>query len=123
MSRHGDGTRNGSGLARFIRRLAVPIVLGWVALTILTNTLVPPLEKVGEENTVGLSARDAPAMIAMRKIGSDFQEFDSDSTAMVVLEGEAPLATTRTIITTASSTSSKPTPPTCSTLPTSGATR
>jgi RND superfamily putative drug exporter len=53
--------------------------------------LIPPLEKVGEEHTVGLSAQDAPAMIAMRKIGSEFREFDSDSNAMVVLEGRQPL--------------------------------
>ena len=29
-------------------------------------------------------------MIAMRKIGKTFQEFDSDSSAMVVLEGDQP---------------------------------
>lgn len=91
MSGHRSGAQGGTGIARVIRVLAVPILLGWVALTVLTNVFVPPLEKVGEENTVGLSAKDAPAMIAMRKIGSDFQEFDSDSNAMVVLEGEQPL--------------------------------
>ncbi len=91
MSSHSSGTQDRSGIARAIRVLAVPIVLGWIALTVLTNALVPSLEKVGEEHTVGLSANDAPAMIAMRKIGADFQEFDSDSNAMVVLEGEQPL--------------------------------
>ena len=30
--------------------------LGWLALTVATNVLVPSLEKVGEANTVGLSA-------------------------------------------------------------------
>ena len=88
MSNH---SKSGSGIGKVIRTLSVPIVLGWLALTILTNTLVPPLEKVGEEHTVGLSANDAPAMIAMRKIGSNFGEFDSDSSAMIVLEGDEPL--------------------------------
>ncbi|MDR3663399.1 MAG: MMPL family transporter, partial [Mycobacterium sp.] len=80
-----------SRIGHLIWVLAVPIVLGWFALTIGTNVLVPPLEKVGEAHTVGLSAKDGPAMIAMRQIGSDFKEFDSDSNAMVVLEGDNPL--------------------------------
>ena len=71
--------------------LAVPIILGWVLLTVVTNVAVPSLEKVGEEHTVGLSARDAPSMVSMKRIGADFEEFDSDSNAMVVLEGEQPL--------------------------------
>ncbi|MGE2728275.1 RND family transporter [Mycolicibacterium vaccae] len=80
-----------SGIARVIRALAVPIVLGWVLLTVLTNALIPSLEKVGEEHTVGLSAHDAPAMISMQRIGANFEEFDSDSNAMVVLEGDRTL--------------------------------
>ena len=59
-------------IARIIRVLALPIVLGWAALTVLTNVLVPSLEEVGEEHTVGLSARDAPAMISMQRIGANF---------------------------------------------------
>jgi RND superfamily putative drug exporter len=38
-----------------------------------------------------MNAKDAPSMVSMRKIGSNFQEFDSDSAAMVILEGEQPL--------------------------------
>src|SRR5664279_5085314 len=78
-------------VARFIRTMAVPIVLGWLALTVITNVAVPPLEKVGEAHTVGLSAKDAPSMVSMRQIGSDFKEFDTDSNAMVLLEGGQPL--------------------------------
>jgi putative drug exporter of the RND superfamily len=78
-------------IAHFIRVMAVPIVLGWLALTVITNVAVPPLEKVGEAHTVGLSAHDAPSMISMRQIGSNFKEFDSDSSAMVLLEGDKPL--------------------------------
>ncbi|HYJ55532.1 MAG TPA: MMPL family transporter, partial [Mycobacterium sp.] len=80
-----------SGLARFIRVFAVPIVLGWILLTVVTNVAVPPLEKVGEDRTVGLSSKDGPAFISMKQIGANFQEFDSDSTAMIVLEGDQPL--------------------------------
>ena len=71
--------------------LSVPILLGWLALTVITNSIVPTLEKVGEAHTVGLNAKDAPSLVSMRKIGSNFQEFDSDSNAMVLLEGEQPL--------------------------------
>ena len=84
-------TAGRSGVARAIRVLAVPIILGWVLLTVVTNVAVPSLEKVGEEHTVGLSAKDAPSMVSMKRIGADFEEFDSDSNAMVVLEGEQPL--------------------------------
>ena len=81
--------------------VAVPILLGWIALTVLVNVLVPQLEKVGEAHSVALSAQDAPSMQAMQHIGKDFQEFDSDSSAMVVLEGDKPSAPTRTVSTTA----------------------
>ena len=84
-------TAGRSGVARAIRVLAVPIILGWVLLTVVTNVAVPSLEKVGEEHTVGLSAKDAPSMVSMKRIGADFEEFDSDSNAMIVLEGEQPL--------------------------------
>ncbi|MDY6997224.1 MAG: MMPL family transporter [Actinomycetota bacterium] len=80
-----------SGPGRVIRLLAIPIILGWVALTVATNVFVPSLEQVGEEHTVGLSARDAPSMVSMKRIGAEFEEFDSDSNAMIVLEGEQPL--------------------------------
>jgi len=80
-----------SKIAHFIRVMCVPILLGWLALTVITNSIVPTLEKVGEAHTVGLNAKDAPSLISMRKIGSNFQEFDSDSNAMVLLEGDKPL--------------------------------
>ncbi|KMO70959.1 RND family transporter [Mycolicibacterium chlorophenolicum] len=79
------------GVARIVRVLAVPILLGWLLLTIATNVFVPSLEKVGEDRTVGLAAKDGPAYVSMKQIGADFEEFDSDSTAMIVLEGDQPL--------------------------------
>ncbi|BBX03817.1 hypothetical protein BST36_02865 [Mycolicibacterium moriokaense] len=84
-------TTERSKIAHAIRVLAVPIVLGWVALTVVTNVFVPSLEAVGEAHTVSMNAHDAPAFIAMQRIGRNFEEFDSDSNAMVILEGEQPL--------------------------------
>ncbi|MDQ2637768.1 MAG: RND family transporter, partial [Actinomycetota bacterium] len=78
-------------VAKWLRRLCVPIVLFWVAIAALTNVLVPQLEEVGEEQNVALSSPDAPSLQAFERIGEVFQEFDSDSAAMVVLEGDQPL--------------------------------
>ena len=77
--------------AQTIRVLCVPIVMFWVAVAALTNVLVPQLEKVGEEHNVALSSPDSPSLQAFKRIGEKFQEFDSDSAAMVVLEGDQPL--------------------------------
>jgi putative drug exporter of the RND superfamily len=75
-------------IARTIRILAVPIILGWIALTVVVNVIAPPLEKVGAQHSVAMTAKDAPSTIAMMRIGKDFQQFDSDTTAMVLLEGQ-----------------------------------
>jgi putative drug exporter of the RND superfamily len=86
-----DTTSEHSKIAQFIRRLAVPVILGWLALTVITNVVVPPLEKVGEEHTVSMNAKDAPSMMSMQKIGATFHEFSSDSNAMIILQGDQPL--------------------------------
>jgi putative drug exporter of the RND superfamily len=78
-------------IARAIRLLSVPILLFWVALAAVTNILVPQLETVGETHAVSMSPNDAPAVQAMKRIGKVFHEFDTDSAAMIVLEGQAPL--------------------------------
>lgn len=77
--------------SRMIRRFAVFVVLGWVALTLLVSFGVPWLETVGREHSVPLAPQDAPAAQAMQRIGKDFKESDSDSFAMVVLESDQPL--------------------------------
>jgi putative drug exporter of the RND superfamily len=77
--------------AHTIRLLCLPIVIFWVAAAALTNVLVPQLEKVGEAHNVALSAPDSPSLQAFKRIGQVFHEFDSDSEAMVVLEGDQPL--------------------------------
>ena len=80
-----------SGIAKWIRRLAVPIILGWIALIVALTLTVPSLEKVGEMQAVSMSPKDAPSVAAMMRVGKVFQEFDSDSSAMIVLEGQQPL--------------------------------
>src|SRR5271154_5565050 len=75
-------------IARTIRWLSVPIILGWLALAVVVNVVAPPLEKVGAAHSVAMTAKDAPSTIAMMHIGKDFQQFDSDTTAMVLLEGQ-----------------------------------
>ena len=87
----GASSAQRSKIAHAIRVLAVPILLGWLVLTAVTNVFVPSLEKVGEEHTVSMNAHDAPAFIAMQQVGANFEEFSSDSNAMVILEGEEPL--------------------------------
>src|ERR1700733_12476764 len=75
-------------IARVIRALSVPIILGWLALTVVVNVVAPQLEEVGAAHSVAMTAKDAPSTIAMMRIGKDFQQFDSDTTAMVLLEGQ-----------------------------------
>ena len=79
------------GIPRIIRTLAVPIILGWIALMVVLNTIVPQLETVGQLRAVSMSPDNAPSMIAMKRVGAVFEEFKSDSSAMIVLEGDQPL--------------------------------
>jgi putative drug exporter of the RND superfamily len=78
-------------LARTIRKLSVLIILAWVALTLIVTLAVPSLEQVGQAHSVQLSPKDAPSVQAMIRMGKDFKESDSDSFAMIVLEGQQPL--------------------------------
>ncbi|GJF13150.1 membrane protein [Mycolicibacterium cyprinidarum] len=78
-------------IPRMIRVFAVPLVLGWLAVIALLNVTVPQLEVVGQMQAVSMSPDDAPAMISMKHMGQVFEEGDSDSSAMIVLEGQEPL--------------------------------
>src|ERR1700741_5232417 len=78
-------------IARTIRRLSLFIILAWVALTLVVTLAVPSLEQVGQNHSVSLSPQDAPSVQAMMRMGKDFKESDSDSFAMIVLEGQQPL--------------------------------
>ena len=87
MSTHGDQGR----FARWVRRLAIPIAIFWLALAASTNALVPPLEEVGRIHNVAANASDAPSLIASKRVGQVFGEYDSDSLVTLVLEGDQPL--------------------------------
>ena len=77
--------------ARIIRTFALPIIVGWVALIAVLNVTAPQLEVVGQNQAVSMSPDAAPSMIAMKRIGKVFEEGNSDSSAMIVLEGQEPL--------------------------------
>ena len=74
-----------------IHRLALPIILGWLAVIVILTLAVPPLEVVGEAHSVSAVPTDAPSFEAMKRINTVFKEGNSDSTATIVLEGDQPL--------------------------------
>ena len=76
---------------KWIRRLSIPIIVGWIAVVALLNVTVPQLEVVGQMRSVSMSPEEAPSVIAMTRTGQVFEEYESDSSAMIVLEGEQPL--------------------------------
>jgi RND superfamily putative drug exporter len=89
MTIHRAGAR--PFIPRIIHTFAVPVLLGWVALTVLLNVAVPSLEDVGQKHSVSLSPDTAPSMQAMKHIGRVFKESDSNASAMIVFEGNQPL--------------------------------
>ena len=87
-------------LARTIRRFSLVIILAWLVLTVISTlasvnwnwaSAIPSLEKVAEEHSVALMPKDAPSVQAMTRMGQVFEESSSDSSAMIVLEGQEPL--------------------------------
>ncbi|NMK60143.1 MMPL family transporter, partial [Staphylococcus capitis] len=91
--RHGSGdhTARPPRIARLIRTLSIPIILFWLGIAIVLNIVTPSLDEVGKAHSVSMSPKDAPSMIAMMHTGKVFGEFDSDSSVMIVLEGEQSL--------------------------------
>src|ERR1700741_405671 len=74
-----------------IRVLAVPIMVFWVFVAVMVNTIAPKLEVVGEAHASPMAPTDAPSMKAMMLMGHNFREFNSNSTVMIVLEGQQKL--------------------------------
>lgn len=86
--------------ARLVRTFAPLIIVAWVAVILYTTLsavgwdwkgAIPSLERVGAKTSVSLIPKDAPSAIAMKRMGTAFGEFDSDSSAMIVLEGQQSL--------------------------------
>ncbi|MCX2931926.1 MMPL family transporter [Mycobacterium sp. CVI_P3] len=80
-----------AAIPRLIRILALPIILFWIAVAVGVNVLAPQLEVVGEMHAAPMAPEDAPSMKAMKLMGANFQEFNSNSTIMIVIEGQKPL--------------------------------
>ncbi|MCV7100367.1 MMPL/RND family transporter [Mycobacterium palustre] len=78
-------------LPRMIHRLALPIVLIWLGIVFVTNTVAPQLEVVAKTHSVSMSPTAAASFQSMMKVGSTFKEFNSDNSAMILLEGDKPL--------------------------------
>jgi putative drug exporter of the RND superfamily len=78
-------------IPRIIRKFAVPIILGWIAIIALLNVIVPQLDKVGQMRSVSMSPDDAQSVIANKHVGEVFGEYKSNSSVMIVLEGQSPL--------------------------------
>jgi putative drug exporter of the RND superfamily len=78
-------------VARLIYRFPLLVILAWVALTLIVTLAVPSLEHVGQQHSVSVSPEGAPSVRAMTRMGKDFKESDSDSSAMIMLEGQQPL--------------------------------
>jgi putative drug exporter of the RND superfamily len=78
-------------LPRMIHRLALPIVLIWLGIVFVTNTVSPQLEVVSKKHSVSMSPTDAASFQSTMRVGSTFKEFDSDNSAMILLEGDKPL--------------------------------
>ena len=78
-------------VARTIRRFSVLIILAWLSLTLIVSIAVPSLDRVEKAHSVPMSPKDAPSVQAMKRMGEDFKESNSDSVAMIVVEGEQPL--------------------------------
>jgi putative drug exporter of the RND superfamily len=77
--------------ARAVHKLAVPIVLFWAGLVVVLVLFVPSLGAVEKEDASAMSPHDAPSMQALKRVGEVFNEFNTDSAIMIVLEGDRPL--------------------------------
>ena len=75
-------------LAKLLRVLAIPIIIFWVLVAVVTNVFVPSLDDVTADNAGPLVARDAPSAQAAIHQGNDFDESNYTSVAVLMLETE-----------------------------------
>ncbi|MFV8243259.1 RND family transporter [Mycolicibacterium peregrinum] len=78
-------------LGHMVRIFSLPIIVFWVLLTVVLGSLVPSLDEVAASRSVPLSPTSSDSYKAMLNIGKVFQQYDSDSSAMVVLESDEPV--------------------------------
>lgn len=92
MSKHAGEDDGAPGrIPRLIRIFAIPIAIFWLGLAASSNALIPQLEEVGRIHNVAQSPKDAPSVIASQRVGKVFGEYQSDSLATIVIEGDQPL--------------------------------
>src|ERR1700722_18216786 len=73
-------------IAKLLRVLAIPIIVFWVLVAVVTNVFVPSLDDATSENAGPLVGRDAPSSQAAVLTGNEFKESDYTSVAAVLLE-------------------------------------
>jgi RND superfamily putative drug exporter len=78
-------------ISRFIRKFAIPVILGWFGLIVVVNVVVPQLDEVGKMRSVSMAPDDAQSVVATKRMGTIFNEYKSNSSVMIVLEGQNPL--------------------------------
>jgi len=76
---------------RMVRVFAIPIIAFWGLLAVSTNTFMPQVERVAEELAGPVVPHYAPSQRSLLAIGAKFQESNSTSLAMIVLEATRPL--------------------------------
>lgn len=89
MSYASAGGRS-SAIPRILGKIAVPLIIAWLLLMAVVNVVVPQLEEVGKEHSVSLSPREAQSYKAIKRQGELFEQFNSDSMVMVLMESEKP---------------------------------
>jgi RND superfamily putative drug exporter len=87
MSNAHNASRRPIG-SRLIHALSIPIIIFWVLVAVGLGVLAPSLDAVADKHSVSLAPQNSQAFQGMMNIGRVFKQFDSDSTAMVVLEGQ-----------------------------------
>jgi RND superfamily putative drug exporter len=78
-------------IARTIHRFSALIILAWLAIAVVVTVAVPPLEVVEQSHSISLSPQDAPAIRAMTRMGKTFEESNTESMAVLLIEGDQPL--------------------------------
>ncbi|TGD86524.1 MMPL family transporter [Mycolicibacterium sp. CH28] len=75
-------------VARLVRMFALPIIAFWVLFAVGFAMIAPSLPEVADQHSANMAPTGSPAYVGMLRIGKVFKQFDSDSSAMVVLEGQ-----------------------------------
>ena len=72
--------------AKLLRVLAIPIIVFWVLVGLVTNVFVPSLDETTSANAGPLVGRDAPSSQAAVLTGNDYKESNFTSVAVLLLQ-------------------------------------